>query len=69
MAGYPRGTVSYKPIASYGLVGNTITAALIATDGSVDWCCLPRFDAPSTFAALLDHEKGGALLHCARHTV
>lgn len=47
------------PISAHGVIGDLHTAALIATDGSVDWCCLPRFDSPSTFAALLDDERGG----------
>ena len=35
------------------------SAALVGTDGSVDWCCFPRFDSPSVFAAILDPEVGG----------
>ena len=49
----------YPPIAEHGLIGNLQTAALVATDGTVDWFCCPRFDAPSVFASLLDHDRGG----------
>ena len=35
------------------------SAALVGVDGSVDWCCFPRFDSPSVFAAILDSEVGG----------
>ncbi len=51
--------MSYKSISDYGIVGNMLSAALIGKDGSIDWCCLPRFDSPSVFAAILDDEKGG----------
>ncbi len=51
--------MDYKPISDYGIIGNMLSAALVGTDGSIDWCCLPRFDSPSIFAAILDDEKGG----------
>ena len=51
--------VSYPPIAEHGLIGDLQTAALVTTDGTIDWFCCPRFDSPSVFGALLDDEKGG----------
>ena len=49
----------YPPIADHGLIGDLQTTALVAKDGTIDWFCCPRFDSPSVFASLLDHERGG----------
>ncbi|HWG02472.1 MAG TPA: glycoside hydrolase family 15 protein [Trebonia sp.] len=49
----------YPNISDHGLIGDLQTAALVSTDGTVDWFCCPRFDSPSVFAALLDADKGG----------
>jgi GH15 family glucan-1,4-alpha-glucosidase len=54
--GPPRG---YLPIEEHGIVGDLRTVALVGTDGTIDWFCPSRFDAPSLFGALLDKSKGG----------
>jgi GH15 family glucan-1,4-alpha-glucosidase len=49
----------YPNISDHGLIGDLQTAALVTTDGAVDWFCCPRFDSPSVFASLLDADHGG----------
>jgi GH15 family glucan-1,4-alpha-glucosidase len=49
----------YLPIEEHGIVGDLHSVALVGTDGTIDWYCPERFDAPSVFGALLDKEKGG----------
>src|SRR3990167_1179094 len=42
----------------YGIIGNCKTAALVRENGGIEWCCLPKFDSPSVFAAILDPVAG-----------
>jgi GH15 family glucan-1,4-alpha-glucosidase len=52
--------MSYPPIEHHGVIGDLHTVALVTLDGEIDWLCLPHFDSPSLFGALLDAERGGA---------
>ena len=49
----------YLPIAEHGLIGDLHSVALVGTDGTIDWYCPGRFDAPSLFASILDARHGG----------
>ncbi len=52
--------MAYQPIENYGMIGDMRTVALVSMQGSIDWLCMPRFDSPSVFAAILDDQKGGS---------
>ena len=74
-AGQPRGNptaddggVPYLPIEEHAIVGDLRTVALVGTNGTIDWYCPARFDAPSLFASLLDDRRGGSFSLSCRTT-
>lgn len=56
--------MGYLPIENHGIIGNMRTAALVGTNGAIDWYCCPHFDSPSIFGSLLDDKKGGFFQIC-----
>ena len=50
----------YLPLEDHGLIGDGATAALVGRDGAISWLCVPRFDSPPLFCAILDAARGGA---------
>jgi GH15 family glucan-1,4-alpha-glucosidase len=58
-ARWPGPPTAYLPIAEHGIIGDLHTAAMVGSDGTIDWYCPERFDGPSVFGALLDRERGG----------
>ncbi len=58
----PRRLPDYKPLEGYGVIGDSRTAVLVGADGSIDWACLPDFDSPSVFGAILDPSAGRMMI-------
>lgn len=51
--------MAYQPIENYGIIGDMHTVALVSLESSIDYMCMPHFDSPTLFAALLDDQNGG----------
>jgi GH15 family glucan-1,4-alpha-glucosidase len=63
------GDQRYPPISDYAMVGNGQSAALVSSDGSVDWLCLPHFDSPANLCRILDIDIGGFLAIRPKHPI
>lgn len=59
----------YLPLEDYALIGDGSTAALVGRDGTIGWLCVPRFDSPPLFCALLDASRGGVFRVAPEGTV
>jgi GH15 family glucan-1,4-alpha-glucosidase len=57
----------YPPISDYAFIADCHSSALVSRSGSIDWCCMPRFDSGSCFGRLLDWERGGYCQIAAAH--
>ncbi len=57
----------YPDIGDYALIGDCYSAALVSREAGLEWCCLPRFDSGSAFAAILDRERGGTCTLTPKH--
>lgn len=61
----PQEPLDYKPLEQYGLIGDNRTAILVGADGAIDWACLPDFDSPATFGAILEPGAGSFVVQPA----
>ncbi len=58
----------YRPISDYGMISDMHSCALVSKEGSIDWCCFPRFDSAAVFGRILDWRKGGFFQVIAKET-